>query len=40
VIRAGDVIMVKGSLGSRMKLIVTALEKRFPGNAAQDEAAI
>jgi UDP-N-acetylmuramoyl-tripeptide--D-alanyl-D-alanine ligase len=39
-IRAGDVIMVKGSLGSRMKLIVTALEKRFPGNAAQDEAAV
>ncbi len=40
VIRAGDVIMVKGSLGSRMKLIVTALEKRFPGNAAHDEAAV
>ena len=39
-IRAGDVIMVKGSLGSRMKLIVTALEKRFPGNAAHDEAAV
>ena len=29
-IGAGDAIMVKGSLGSRMKLIVTALEKRFP----------
>ena len=36
-VRAGDVIMVKGSLGSRMKVIVTALEKRFPGNAAHDE---
>lgn len=39
-VRAGDVIMVKGSLGSRMKVIVTALEKRFPGNAAHDEAAV
>ena len=39
-IRAGDVIMVKGSLGSRMKVIVTALEKRFPGNTAHDEAAV
>ncbi|ABE62100.1 UDP-N-acetylmuramoyl-tripeptide--D-alanyl-D-alanine ligase [Nitrobacter hamburgensis X14] len=39
-IRAGDVIMVKGSLGSRMKVIVTALEKRFPGNAVHDEAAV
>ena len=38
-IRAGDVIMVKGSLGSRMKTIVNALEKRFPGKAAPDEAA-
>jgi UDP-N-acetylmuramoyl-tripeptide--D-alanyl-D-alanine ligase len=39
-IRAGDVIMVKGSLGSRMKLIVTALEKRFPDNAAHDGVAV
>jgi UDP-N-acetylmuramoyl-tripeptide--D-alanyl-D-alanine ligase len=39
-IRAGDVIMVKGSLGSRMKVIVTALEKRFPGNAAHDGGAV
>jgi UDP-N-acetylmuramoyl-tripeptide--D-alanyl-D-alanine ligase len=39
-IRAGDVIMVKGSLGSRMKVIVTALEKRFPDNAAHDEVAV
>jgi UDP-N-acetylmuramoyl-tripeptide--D-alanyl-D-alanine ligase len=39
-IRAGDAIMVKGSKGSRMKPIVSALEKRFPGNAALDDAAI
>jgi UDP-N-acetylmuramoyl-tripeptide--D-alanyl-D-alanine ligase len=38
-IRAGDAIMVKGSLGSKMKTIVSALEKRFPGRTAQDEAA-
>jgi UDP-N-acetylmuramoyl-tripeptide--D-alanyl-D-alanine ligase len=30
-IRAGDVIMVKGSLGSRMNIIVDALQKSaFP----------
>ena len=39
-IRAGDAIMVKGSLGSKMKTIVNALEKRFPGRAARDEAAV
>jgi UDP-N-acetylmuramoyl-tripeptide--D-alanyl-D-alanine ligase len=39
-IRAGDAIMVKGSLGSKMKTIVNALEKSFPGNAALDEAAV
>jgi UDP-N-acetylmuramoyl-tripeptide--D-alanyl-D-alanine ligase len=39
-IRAGDVIMVKGSLGSKMKTIVNALEKRFPGRTAHDEAAV
>ncbi len=39
-IRAGDAIMVKGSLGSRMKTIVNALEKRFPGRTALDEAAV
>jgi UDP-N-acetylmuramoyl-tripeptide--D-alanyl-D-alanine ligase len=39
-IRAGDVITVKGSFGSKMKTIVTALEKRFPGRAALDEAAV
>ncbi|HVV40120.1 MAG TPA: UDP-N-acetylmuramoylalanyl-D-glutamyl-2,6-diaminopimelate--D-alanyl-D-alanine ligase [Nitrobacter sp.] len=40
VVRAGDVIMVKGSLGSRMKVVVSALEKRFPRTAAQDEVAV
>jgi UDP-N-acetylmuramoyl-tripeptide--D-alanyl-D-alanine ligase len=39
-IRAGDAIMVKGSKGSRMKPIVSALEKRFPGNPALDYAAV
>ncbi|MGA7999041.1 MAG: UDP-N-acetylmuramoylalanyl-D-glutamyl-2,6-diaminopimelate--D-alanyl-D-alanine ligase [Bradyrhizobium sp.] len=39
-IRAGDAIMVKGSLGSKMKTVVNALEKRFPGKTARDEAAV
>ena len=39
-IRAGDTIMVKGSLGSKMKTVVNALEKRFPGKTAHDEAAV
>lgn len=39
-IRAGDAILVKGSKGSKMKPIVSALEKRFPGNAALDDAAV
>jgi UDP-N-acetylmuramoyl-tripeptide--D-alanyl-D-alanine ligase len=39
-VRAGDAIMIKGSLGSKMKTIVNALEKRFPGKAALDEAAV
>jgi UDP-N-acetylmuramoyl-tripeptide--D-alanyl-D-alanine ligase len=38
-IRAGDAIMVKGSLGSKMKTVVNALEKRFPGQTAHDEVA-
>ena len=37
-IRAGDAIMVKGSLGSKMKAIVNALEKRFPGSAHNEAA--
>jgi UDP-N-acetylmuramoyl-tripeptide--D-alanyl-D-alanine ligase len=36
----GDVIMIKGSLGSRMKPIVTALQKHFPGKAALDDAVV
>jgi UDP-N-acetylmuramoyl-tripeptide--D-alanyl-D-alanine ligase len=39
-IRPGDTIMIKGSLGSKMKTIVNALEKRFPGRTAHDEAAV
>jgi UDP-N-acetylmuramoyl-tripeptide--D-alanyl-D-alanine ligase len=39
-IRSGDAIMIKGSFGSKMKTIVTALEKRFPGKATFDEAAV
>jgi UDP-N-acetylmuramoyl-tripeptide--D-alanyl-D-alanine ligase len=39
-IRAGDAIMVKGSLGSKMKPIVNALEKRFPGKTALDDIAV
>ncbi len=39
-IRAGDTIMIKGSLGSKMKTIVNALERRFPGKAAHGEAAV
>jgi UDP-N-acetylmuramoyl-tripeptide--D-alanyl-D-alanine ligase len=39
-IRAGDAIMIKGSFGSKMKTIVNALEKHFPGKIALDEAAV
>jgi UDP-N-acetylmuramoyl-tripeptide--D-alanyl-D-alanine ligase len=39
-LRAGDAVMVKGSLGSKMKVIVAALEKRFPGNAAFDDISV
>ena len=39
-VRAGDALMVKGSNGSKTKTIVTALERRFPGKAAFDEAAL
>jgi UDP-N-acetylmuramoyl-tripeptide--D-alanyl-D-alanine ligase len=37
-IRAGDAIMVKGSLGSKMKIIVNALEKHFPGSSRNNAA--
>jgi len=33
-IRAGDAVMVKGSLGSKMGPIVSALERKFPRQAA------
>lgn len=39
-IGAGDAVMIKGSLGSRMKLIVTALQRRFPGKAALDDIVV
>jgi UDP-N-acetylmuramoyl-tripeptide--D-alanyl-D-alanine ligase len=32
--------MIKGSLGSKMKTIVNALENGFPGRSARDEAAV
>jgi UDP-N-acetylmuramoyl-tripeptide--D-alanyl-D-alanine ligase len=37
-IRAGDAVMVKGSLGSKMGPIVRALEKQFPRQAAFEQA--
>jgi UDP-N-acetylmuramoyl-tripeptide--D-alanyl-D-alanine ligase len=39
-IRAGDALMIKGSLGSKMKLIVEALRRRFPAPGALDDAAV
>ena len=38
-IRAGDAVMVKGSLGSKMGPIVKALERQFAKPAALDQAA-
>ena len=38
-IRDGDAVMVKGSLGSKMGLIVKALEREFARPAALDQAA-
>ena len=37
-IRAGDVVMVKGSLGSRMAPIVKALQRAFPRHATMADA--
>jgi len=37
-IRAGDAVMVKGSLGSKMGPIVSALEKQFPRQGALEQA--
>jgi UDP-N-acetylmuramoyl-tripeptide--D-alanyl-D-alanine ligase len=38
-VRAGDAIMVKGSLGSKMAPIVKALEQQFPRLPAGEPAA-
>ncbi len=35
-VRAGDIVMVKGSLGSRMRPIVDALKRRFAGPSPTD----
>jgi UDP-N-acetylmuramoyl-tripeptide--D-alanyl-D-alanine ligase len=37
-IQAGDAVMVKGSLGSRMGPIVRALERQFPRQATLNQA--
>jgi UDP-N-acetylmuramoyl-tripeptide--D-alanyl-D-alanine ligase len=34
-LRAGDAVMVKGSLGSRMGPIVAALKARYPVNGTE-----
>ncbi|MEI7804561.1 MAG: UDP-N-acetylmuramoylalanyl-D-glutamyl-2,6-diaminopimelate--D-alanyl-D-alanine ligase [Hyphomicrobiales bacterium] len=39
-IGAGDAVMVKGSLGSKMGPIVKALERQFPRHAALEEAPV
>jgi UDP-N-acetylmuramoyl-tripeptide--D-alanyl-D-alanine ligase len=38
-IRAGDAVMVKGSLGSKMGPLVKALERQFPRQAAVEQVA-
>jgi UDP-N-acetylmuramoyl-tripeptide--D-alanyl-D-alanine ligase len=38
-VRNGDVMMVKGSLGSKMGPIVKALERQFPRQAALEQSA-
>jgi UDP-N-acetylmuramoyl-tripeptide--D-alanyl-D-alanine ligase len=39
-IRAGDVVMVKGSLGSRMALIVKALQRAYPRHETMADASV
>jgi len=39
-VRAGDAVMVKGSLGSKMGPIVKALERQFPREAAGEAAKV
>jgi UDP-N-acetylmuramoyl-tripeptide--D-alanyl-D-alanine ligase len=39
-IHAGDTLMVKGSLGSKMKLVVEALRRRFPAPGTLDDVAV
>ena len=39
-IRAGDAVMVKGSLGSRMAPIVKALQRAYPHHDALEEASV
>lgn len=39
-LRAGDVVMVKGSLGSKMKTIVNALNERYAPAGASGKAAV
>ena len=39
-IRAGDAVMVKGSLGSRMAPIVKALRRAYPGHDVREDAVI
>jgi UDP-N-acetylmuramoyl-tripeptide--D-alanyl-D-alanine ligase len=39
-IRAGDALMIKGSLGSKMKLVVEALRRRFPAPGRFDDVAV
>ncbi|MEX1083643.1 MAG: UDP-N-acetylmuramoylalanyl-D-glutamyl-2,6-diaminopimelate--D-alanyl-D-alanine ligase, partial [Xanthobacteraceae bacterium] len=38
VVQPGDVIMIKGSLGSRMGPLVKALQRRYPSHMAREEA--
>jgi UDP-N-acetylmuramoyl-tripeptide--D-alanyl-D-alanine ligase len=38
-LRAGDAIMIKGSLGSKMGPIVKALQRHYPLQAAPSDAA-